>query len=438
MRPSSVARLLTLSLAASMFAACSGGDQTDMAAATSGSGGSGAATSASSSTTASAGTGGAVVAMTDPPQVVNGAPAGPVLTAPRVQLIAYAEDPLVPDIEKMLVELAMTQTWAEQTSEYGVGPLTVLPTISIAGTPPATLDDDSGCPTPFEQNLASNLSGPSPAWGAADASTIYLFLLPDGTQVNSEGLCCDPTVGYFGYHYDTPVGAVDVPYAIVCNCPSLDSPPLTALQWVTTTVNHELAEAATNPRVQAEPAFGQVDVAHAIWEVGSFGGEVADMCQDNSDSNYIPPGSTYMVQRSWSNAAARAGANPCVPVPPTGPYFNSYPTLPDMVTLTSGPITTRGVKIPVGESRTIDVVLHSEAPTSGPWKVSVQDLSQYVGDTSKPATQLTLDKDTGSDGDVLHLTIKVLSIDTTLGGEGFVISSTLGQQNNLWYGAVGQ
>ena len=147
-------------------------------------------------------------------------------------------------------------------------------------------------------------------------------------------------------------------------------------------MSHELDEAATNPFVNSQPAFGQVDDPHTIWDIGTFGGEVADMCQNNSDSNYTPPGSTYMVQRSWSNAAAKAGTNPCVPVPATGPYFNSYPTLPDMVTLTAGspsggPITTEGVKIPVGQSRTIDVVLHSEAATSGPWTVAVQDLSQY-------------------------------------------------------------
>ena len=222
--------LFTAAFAASILAACSGGGQTDASAATSGGGGSGASTAAtgsgsttattgsttaatssgsttatSGSTTATsgsggsagtggaagtggsagtgggAGTGGAVVAMTDPPQVVDPAPAGPVLTAPKVQLIAYTEDPFATDVEKMLVELTQTQTWAEQTSEYGVGPLTLLPTITIAGTPPATLDDNSGNVTPFEKTLASNLSGANPAWGAADPNTIYLFLLPQGT-----------------------------------------------------------------------------------------------------------------------------------------------------------------------------------------------------------------------------------------------------------------
>ena len=379
--------------------------------------------------------------MTDPPQVVN-TTAGAVLSAPKVQLIGYAADTYLPDIEKQLTELTQTQTWSEQTSEYGVGPLTILPTITIAGTPPATLDDNSGNVTPFEKTLATNTSGANPVWGPADKSTIYLFVLPQGTQVNSGGLCCDPNAGYFGYHWEAPVGSIYVPYAVVCNCPNFVTPPLTALDDLTTTVTHELAEASTNPYVNSNPAFQQVDDNHAIWGVGTFGGEVADMCQNNADANYTPPGSTYMVQRSWSNAAAKAGTNPCVPVPATGPYFNSYPTLPDMVSLSgstwSPAITTEGVKIAIGGTRTIDVVLHGDGTTSGPWTVSVQDLTLYTGDASTAATQLSLDKTSGMEGDVLHLTIKVLRSDATLGGEGFVLSSTLGTQNNLWYGAIGQ
>ena len=102
------------------------------------------------------------VAQTAPPQVVNLPPAGPVLTTPKVQLIDYSEDPIGPDVASFLTELTQTQTWSQQTSEYGVGALTVLPTISIAGTPPATLDDNSGNVTPFETTLAANLSGSSP------------------------------------------------------------------------------------------------------------------------------------------------------------------------------------------------------------------------------------------------------------------------------------
>ena len=346
---------------------------------------------------------------------------GPGHRAPKVQLIGYTADTYLPDVEQQLTELTKTQTWSQQTSEYGVGPLTILPTISIAGTPPTTLDDNSGNVTPFETTLADNTSGSNPVWGAADPSTIYLFVLPQGTQINSGGLCCDANAGYFGYHYQAPVGSAQVSYAVVCNCPNFVVAPLTAEDDVTTTVTHELAEAATDPFPNTQPAFALEDAPHSLWEVGTFGGEVADMCQNLSDSNYTPTGSTFMIQRSWSNAAALAGTNPCVPVPPGyGPYFNSYPTLPDMVTLSgnafNGPVTVPGVGIAVGSSKTIDVVLQSEAPTSGPWTVTATDLSYYMGGTA--ATTLTLDKSTGQSGDVLHLTIKVNSAEQLPGRRG--------------------
>jgi hypothetical protein len=83
-------------------------------------------------------------------------------------------------------------------------------------------------------------------------------------------------------------------------------------------------------------------------------------------------------------------------------------------------------------------VLHGDGTTAGPWQVSVTDLTLYTGDAAKAATQLTLDKSSGMEGDVLNLTIKVITSDPVIGGEGFVLSSTLGGQNNLWYGAIGQ
>lgn len=379
--------------------------------------------------------------MTDPPQVVN-ITNGPVLTTPKVQLIAYAEDTYLPDIEKQLTELTMTQTWAAQTAEYGVGPLTINPTITIPGTPPKTLDDNSGNVTPFEMTLAANLSGASPAWGAADQSTIYLFLLPSGTQVNSGGLCCDPNYGYFGYHYEAPVGSSSVAYAVVCNCPGFASPPLTALDDLTTTVTHELAEAATNPFVQlgaGVPAGGRrarhLGGGH-LRRRGRRHVPEQHRLQLHAAGIHLH-GAAELVQRG------RQGRDePLRPGALHRPLLQQLPDAPGhgdprgRLLVARGD--RRGRQIPIGQTKTIDVVLHGDGTTSGPWKVDVQDLSYYSGDTTKPVTQLSLDKTSGSEGDVLHLTIKVLKADASLGGEGFVLTSTLGMQQNIWYAAIGQ
>jgi hypothetical protein len=415
--------------AAASVAACGGGNQS--ATGTGGTGGSGT-TTGTATTTTTTGAGGDPLSV-DPPQVANFG--GTVLTSPKIQIIYYEVDPFANDVNAAVKELAATPTWAEQSSEYGVGPLTVLPPISIAGTPPATLDDTSGNVTPFEQTLVDNTSGANPVWGAADPSTIYMFLAPLGTDIQSSGDCC---TGYLGYHWEAPTGSGSLPYAVLCHCAAQKGDPLTPLQYVTTTINHEAVEASTDPFPSSNPAYAANDDRHLAWTVAT-GGEVADMCEYNADSNVIPKGAKYMVQRSWSNAAAKAGKNPCLPVPETGPYFNAVPVLTDMVSINAlgTPSQTEGVIIPVGTSKTIDVKMEAQGPTSGPWKVTAYDLNDYLGSGS-PFLKLSLDKSTGSDGDVLHLTITSLKADQQDVSAVFVLQSDLGMEENLSMGAVGQ
>src|SRR5262249_7164578 len=149
------------------------------------------------------------------------------------------------------------------------------------------------------------------------------------------------------------------------------------------------------------------------------------------DSNITPAGATYMIQRSWSDAAAKAGKNPCVPVPNNDPYFNSIPVL-SKVTLPyyGSPVQTKGVVIAKGQSATIDVQLYSEAPTAGPWKIKAWDYNDYFGG-GNPDLMLSLDKDTGQNGDVVKLTITVLNTNKQLGGEPFILQSDLNGQQNL-------
>ena len=146
---------------------------------------------------------------------------GTFLASPKVQPILYASDAGATDILAFLQELATTSYWAQTTSEYGVGPLTVLPPVMLPDPAPTSVTDAM-----LESSLASNTSGANPAWGAADPSTIYLFVLPEGTiESDAEGACC---TDYDGYHFqaDVSVGSkmVTVPYALSCACPGFDGP----------------------------------------------------------------------------------------------------------------------------------------------------------------------------------------------------------------------
>jgi hypothetical protein len=141
-----------------------------------------------------------------------------------------------------------------------------------------------------------------------------------------------------------------------------------------------------------------------------------------------------MIQRSWSNAAAKAGKNPCVPAP-SAPYFNSIPVLgPVTLAYYGSQVHTKGVQIPVGGKATIDVQLYSEAPTAGPWTIKAWDYEEYFG--ANPRLKLSLDKDSGQNGDTVKLTIEVLKGNKALGGEIFILESNLGGQQNLSVGVV--
>jgi hypothetical protein len=369
-----------------------------------------------------------------------------VLTAPKVQPIAYMGDPDLPQLEGALAELAQSADggvpdggspdggsgyWAEVTSEYGVGPLTLLKSIVLTTPAPASL-----LGTDVEQMLTDNLGGAMPAWGAPDASTIYLFLFPPGTVVSNNGTCC---TDFDGYHTDANVGPTTVPYAIACACAGFDRNGITNLEQRTVVVSHEVVESATDPFLNSNPAFAQPDDADYVWALVT-GGEVADMCAYNLDSYYVPPFATYMVQRSWSNAAAKKLTNPCLPVPTiAGPYFNSFPTLPDMVHFDQGfgSSPTRGVKIPLGQTRTIPVHLWSATPNKV-WSVRAYDYEQFAHGAT-PNLKLSLDKPAGKSGETLTLTITVMSVDPTLNAEAFILTSDLANgTENLTMGLVGQ
>jgi hypothetical protein len=393
-------------------------------------GGGGGDVSVSSSASGSTGVGGsgAFVPADHPaaPQVVT--LGGPVLSAPKVVAFTYDNDVNRADVDTFMTELAASSYWPAVTSEYGVGPLTVAPPIHLVGPAPVPTTD-----TAVVTTLQKNLTGANPAWGPPDPMAIYTFVFPEGSNVDN-GCCTD----FAAYHDEVSVGGTKVAYSIVCTCPGFDGPGISTLGSLTTALTHELVEAATDPFPQTDPAFTMTDDASMSWSLITQG-EVADMCQFDADQYLTPADMNYVVQRSWSNLAAAAGKDPCVPEStPPDVYFNSVPVVSDPVTANwyFGPIQGQGVKIALGQTRTIDVQLFSTAPTSGPWHVEVFDYSEVYG--GAPNLKMSFNTSTGSNGDVLKLTIKALKKDTEFGAAPFYIESTLGNASNLWMGVVGQ
>src|SRR5207249_3243673 len=135
------------------------------------------------------------------------------------------------------------------------------------------------------------------------------------------------------------------PYAVVPACSS----GANALAYVEVGASHELIEAATDPLPLTDPEWALIDPANP-WTV--LAGEVADFCEIVS---YVQD-SGYVLQRSWSNAAARAGTDPCVPAP-SRPFYDTSTT----------PSTVQHVA--AGASVTFTLRGFSEAPTAD-WTLS--------------------------------------------------------------------
>jgi hypothetical protein len=359
------------------------------------------------------------------PQVVT--LGGPTMKTPKVLPIFYSTDANISAVKEFLQELTTTTFWSQTTSEYGIGPISILAPVMITTPAPSTISDND-----IAASVATNTTGSNPPWGAVDSDTIYMFVLPNGTvEEDSGGACC---TGYDGYHDETPVGSINVPYAVSCACPQFDGPDVSNIDQLTVAMSHELVESSTDPFPNSAPAYSETDENDYVWSLVT-GGELADMCEYNADSYALPAGAKHMVQSSWSNAAAKAFKKPCVPIASSEklPYFSAAAVLTDSLEVEHNK--TLGVQIPIGQSKTIDVPLYATGPTSGPWMVSVWDYEDLSGNT--PTSTVTLDKSTGSSGDVLHLTITPIASDPTFKGEAFLIFSDLGDQETMTIGYVG-
>ncbi len=303
-----------------------------------------------------------------------------ILAHPKIMVISYADDGSNGSACALAAsQFAASPAWGEMTAEYGVVDLTAAAPQQITGDIPATLSDST-----LNAMLAANL-GDGASWGTADPSTIYAFVIPSTTaydDASGSGVPCCGTAGYPGYHYNAIVGSADVPYAVLCECP--DVPGETSLQQLTSTLAHQTVDAATDPRTDANgnpTGYAYVQPDDVAWEFGTDI-ELADMCQYAQTQLWTDaPGMTFAIQRSWSNAAAAAGTDPCVG-DGTAPYYQAIPDAPDADTIDviidgSQPyaVTTQLDKIAVGATGTVTMHLYASEASSGPYSVNVVDLS---------------------------------------------------------------
>lgn len=355
------------------------------------------------------------------PQIIDRG--GPVLAPPHVQPIFFTGDTAMQQqIEQFLGQLASSPYWTATTSEYGIAPLTVSSTIVVSDPPPATLDELTALVT-------SHLDGAHAGWPAADSSTVYVVVMPPGSVLQTpNGDAC-----LLGSAHDELQGPQGEPIAvaIVPRC-TLDG---SQQDWLTVSIAHEVIEAVTDPRVRTAPAFGDVDADHYVW-ARTMGNEVVDLCESLVSANQPLVGS-FVVPRSWSNAAARAGQDPCVPAL-ARPYVAATvaPSALGSVPIAgyTGQVTTRGIEIPVGATRTVEIDLTGET-TTDPVIVGATDFaSTYRG--GSPELTFVWDRQYGKAGDKLHVAITHVRGGAMQGSAFVLMTSANGQDIASWVGFV--
>jgi hypothetical protein len=356
---------------------------------------------------------------------------GPVLKSPKIVPIFFAGDDttFTSQVETFVDGIGATQYWAAIGTEYEVGPATGLPAIQLSeAANPSLLDSD------VQAWLKAKVEAGDP-FPANDGNTLYAIYYPEGVSISlvSQGQTSKSCHDFGGYHSSVKLSdGTSAPYAVIPRCKFFDA--FSGLDAVTAASSHEFIEASTDPFPETDPAYAQPDQDHFYWEFALFGGEVGDMCAAQIQSFTQFSEFPFVVQRAWSNKSAAEGHDPCVPALPGEVYFNSAAVLPDLVNL-PGLGQVHAIKIPTGQTKTIEVELFSDADTGEPWTVSAQDLATQ--NFQAPELELNFEQNQGQNGQKLKLDITVLQA-SPYNAEVFTITSELHGTKNLWVGLVSQ
>jgi hypothetical protein len=360
---------------------------------------------------------------------------GGVLHDPEVVTVTFPGDALAKQLEQFGDGITQTCWWDTIRAGYcegggtncvGRGTVPAKPHVEMTTAPAASYTDTamggaSTMATYVQQQVSSG------AFPAPDANTIYVLYFPSSTSISLDGQVSCQTFG--GYHNSvsvTPPGGSNtvVSYAVIPRCQN-------SIDYLTFATSHELSEASTDPHVGQNqigyylPMNNLDDVA---WNLLG-GGEIGDLCVDltglNQDRTKAagPNGTSWTVQRMWSNANAAAGLDPCVPMASSETYFNMAP-----------PAGMGTIQLAVGATATYTATAFSSGPTN-PWLIEGQDLAQLQGQS--PVVQVGLSANTAKNGDQITVTVKLLSTPPMLGG-GFagmpyLLISAVGQNGPIHY-----
>jgi hypothetical protein len=323
---------------------------------------------------------------------------GPVIASPKIVTVTWNGDPNQAALEDFGDKLGASAYWKDSVSEYGVGPATSGAANHVrVATPLPAAEDASALDAFVIQQLSDTAAS---GWPAYDASTIYVLYVPSSTTLNPHG----------AFHSEVAVGAnAHVPYAVVDeNGDGNGNGGKPSIDVATANAAHEIAEVATNPHVFSDLGVVGFDAKHVAWQMFISDAELGDICEPNADATFKGDAELpFLLQRMWSNKAAVAGHNPCVPSPQE-PYYNVTPldleTVSVFVDTAAAAQEGWGYRIPIGTQKTIKLGFYSDQPIGAPWSITAVEGNWFSPASNKRLT-VAVGKGSGNNGDTDTLTV---------------------------------
>ena len=392
-----------------------------------------------------------------PPQVVDFG--GPVLSSPKIVPVFFSgDDPtFVAQVVDFDTKVGQGAYWTAAVSEYGVGPATAAPTVSLTEAAATNTTDMD-----IQTWLADKLDSMDPAWPVPDANTVYVLHYPTGTTISypdgmgGNAVSCQ----YFGGYHDniTLQNGMNVAYAVVPRCGAIPAgmgfAGETEIQVLTADrepradrgLDRSLPELqrGLRRRRQRPPLLGRRarrrrDRRHVR--------AVSTVCSSS------PPGSTTSCSGCGRTRRRSPGTIPACPRSPARSTSTPRPSSPPRPPSSTGRACRPWpCEIPVGETKTVMLDLFSSASTSGPFSVHVDDGSYLNGGPSllsfgvapgTPTIPCPMGAPTGSvcvggeNGQKVPVTIKVMTAGPGSQELFWIVSYQNGNANeNYWIGMV--
>jgi hypothetical protein len=327
-----------------------------------------------------------------PPQVAKGT--GAVLATPHVIPVFFSGDKLQTTLNSFVQNYVTRSSSWQLLKEYGVGAGTVASAVTLTQSVGSSISD-----TDVQNFIIARVKDGSLT---VDAQSIVVLFYPSGVTITNSGLTSCQNFG--GYHGTTTANGAPVAYAVIPRCAN---EPTTQITFA---VSHEIAESATDPLITS---YKDMVDPYFLWTLNLGGSEIGDMCQNLIDP-FVQELGTGVLTRVWSNSAAAAFNNPCVPAP-AGPAFFSIAEHTQMQAVQVDGVTRNIEQIPVtaGQSTTINVRMLSNAKPSPTWSVTPMEVPLTNANGTLNATALNFSwveapsqpTASGQNGNTLHLKI---------------------------------